>query len=225
MIDTQFQYQSQLPHSVVLIYDPIKTNQGTMSLQVFRLTDEFMSVYKAGVFTAAAFEAKQLTFNNIFEEVPVRFRANILSTVLLKQIEGASEIDTANHVLSLQTESFVEKNLELLIESVDELGAEQAKLAKHAQHVARQKQMVAQWLARRRAENGARRARNEAPLPETAAAAADDLGLKPATEPSRLESLLLTRQLASYCDALTDEAGASYAKLHTLDALRRTAQE
>jgi translation initiation factor 3 subunit H len=220
MIDTQYQYQSQIKNAVVLVYDPIKSNQGTVSLQAFRLTPAFMDIYASREYTKQSFEQRGLTFTSIFTEVPIRVRANILTKVLLRQLDGAEEVDTANHVLSLSASSFVEKNLELLIESVDDLAVEQNKFAKYAQQTARQQQQITVWLTRRRAENAARQARGERTLPETKEAAVTELGIKLPQEPSRLEALLLSRQLASYCDALTDEADSSEAKLRAVEALR-----
>lgn len=220
MIDTQYQYQSQIKNAVVLIYDPIKTNQGTVALQAFRLTPAFMEIYASRDYTKQSFEQRGLTFSSIFTEVPIRVRANILTSVLLRQLDGSAEVDTANHVLSLGASSFLEKNLELLIESIDDLTVEQGKFAKYAQQTARQQQQIAGWLTRRRAENLARQARGDRLLPETKEDAIAELNTKLPQEPSRLEALLLSRQLASYCSALTDEADSSEAKLRAVEALR-----
>ena len=51
MIETQFNYQSTIKKSVVLIYDPMKTSQGALALQAFRLSDVFMKVYKERTFS------------------------------------------------------------------------------------------------------------------------------------------------------------------------------
>lgn len=223
MIDTQYQYQSQIKNAVVLIYDPIKSNQGTVALQAFRLTPAFMHIYASRDYTKQSFEQRGLTFSSIFTEVPIRVHANILTQVLLRQLDGAAEVDTANHVLSLNASSFLEKNLELLIESIDDLTVEQSKFAKYAQITLRHTQLIATWQARRRTENAARLARGEKPLSETKEDAMAELNIKFPQEPSRLEALLLSRQLAGYCSALTDEAESSEAKLRAVEALRHAA--
>jgi translation initiation factor 3 subunit H len=221
MIDTQYQYQSQIKNAVVLVYDPIKSNQGTVSLQAFRLTPAFMDIYASREYTKQSFEQRGLTFTSIFTEVPIRVRANILTNVLLRQLDGAEEVDTANHVLSLSASSFVEKNLELLIESVDDLAVEQNKFCQvraadrapaaadhRVAHASsrRKRRTSGAWRAHAARDQGGRRRRAR----HQAAARAV----------SRLEALLLSRQLASYCDALTDEADSSEAKLRAVEALR-----
>ena len=42
----QLQYQETLPNSVVIIYDGVKTAQGTLSIKALRLTDAFCDKYK-----------------------------------------------------------------------------------------------------------------------------------------------------------------------------------
>lgn len=44
--DSQFSYQHAIEESVVLIYDPIKTAQGSLSLKAYRLTPELMEICK-----------------------------------------------------------------------------------------------------------------------------------------------------------------------------------
>ena len=51
MIETQYNYQDRIKKSVVIIYDPLKTSQGALSLKALRLTQKFMSLYKTQTFT------------------------------------------------------------------------------------------------------------------------------------------------------------------------------
>jgi len=45
-ITHQLQYQETLPKSVMLIYDGVKTSQGTLSIKALRLTDAFCDAYR-----------------------------------------------------------------------------------------------------------------------------------------------------------------------------------
>eukprot|EP00019_Armaparvus_languidus_P001784 CAMPEP_0168589734 /NCGR_PEP_ID=MMETSP0420-20121227/6173_1 /TAXON_ID=498008 /ORGANISM="Pessonella sp." /LENGTH=320 /DNA_ID=CAMNT_0008625307 /DNA_START=1 /DNA_END=963 /DNA_ORIENTATION=+ len=222
MVETQYQYQSNIKESVVIVYDPLKTSQGALAIQAFRLTNAFMKVYKEGSFSKESLQKNKVTFSNIFEEIPIRIQTSILAGVLLRQLDS-NERDASNQILNLNSDAFVEKNLELLIESVDELSVEQSKLARYTHQVSRQQQQQQQWLVRRKNENASRKARGLAPLPESEEAAAAAVGGKTLTEPSRLESLLLTRQLAGYCDQLSQHGGQAYAKRFAVEALRRSA--
>jgi translation initiation factor 3 subunit H len=43
---------------------------------------------------------------------------------------------------------------------------------------------------------------------------------KPVTPPSRLDSLLITKQIANYCDQINNFAGESFSKLFMVAGLR-----
>ncbi|XP_052358466.1 eukaryotic translation initiation factor 3 subunit H-like [Oncorhynchus keta] len=51
LLDSQFSYQHAIEESVVLIYDPIKTAQGSLSLKAYRLTPKLMEICKEKDFT------------------------------------------------------------------------------------------------------------------------------------------------------------------------------
>ncbi|XP_059527850.1 eukaryotic translation initiation factor 3 subunit H isoform X2 [Myotis daubentonii] len=54
LLDSQFSYQHAIEESVVLIYDPIKTAQGSLSLKAYRLTPKLMEVCKEKDFSPEA---------------------------------------------------------------------------------------------------------------------------------------------------------------------------
>jgi translation initiation factor 3 subunit H len=45
-VDTQFSYQEAIEKSVLIIYDPVRTDQGNLVLKALRLTPQFMMVYR-----------------------------------------------------------------------------------------------------------------------------------------------------------------------------------
>ena len=51
VIETQYEHQSNIKKSVVIVYDPLKTSQGALSLKAYRLTDKFMKLYREQSFT------------------------------------------------------------------------------------------------------------------------------------------------------------------------------
>lgn len=68
--------------------------------------------------------------------------------------------------------------------------AEAGKVSFYHRAAARQQQLQAAWLAKRRQENAARRAQGEDPLPE------EEPGLfKPLPEPSQLDNVLIANQI------------------------------
>ncbi|TMS11240.1 Eukaryotic translation initiation factor 3 subunit H [Larimichthys crocea] len=72
LLDSQFSYQHAIEESVVLIYDPIKTAQGSLSLKAYRLTPKLMEICKEKDFTPEGLKKANIGFEHMFEEVPIR---------------------------------------------------------------------------------------------------------------------------------------------------------
>jgi translation initiation factor 3 subunit H len=51
MIETQYNYQVTIPKCVVVVFDPLRSSHGALSLKALRLTEAFMALYKDKVFT------------------------------------------------------------------------------------------------------------------------------------------------------------------------------
>jgi translation initiation factor 3 subunit H len=45
-IDIQFNFQDRIKESVMIVYDPVKSSFGSLSLKAYRLTDAFMTLYR-----------------------------------------------------------------------------------------------------------------------------------------------------------------------------------
>ena len=118
--------------------------------------------------------------------------------------------------LNLSVAPFLEKNIESLLDCVDELVQEQQKVTTYHKSVARQAQNVASWLQKRRQENQARRAAGEEPLPEE-----DPSVMKPVPEPGLLENYLICNQMSTYCDQLNIASTQALQKLYVFEALQK----
>jgi translation initiation factor 3 subunit H len=53
-LEHQFHYQENIRNCIVLIFDPMQTTIGNLHLKAFRLTDEFMGLYRDKQFTLEA---------------------------------------------------------------------------------------------------------------------------------------------------------------------------
>merc|ERR1712087_863360 len=119
--------------------------------------------------------------------------------------------------LELHTNPVLEKQLQLLIECIDDLQQESSKLQHHERSLQRQKAMQQQYLAKKKAEALARAAKGEEPLPD------EDLSsnslFKAIPQPSRLESLLITNQMQAYCRQINQFTGQSFTKLFLMQSL------
>ena len=141
-------------------------------------------------------------------------RNSKLSQALLLELQDECAISTTAtdfSRLELHTNPFLEKQLQLLIECVDDLQQESNKLQQFDRNVQRQKSAQQQYHSKKKAEATQRMLRGEEPLPE------EDLSnnslFKPLVQPSRLESLLIANQMQAYCKQVSQFTGQSFAKL------------
>jgi len=93
----------------------------------------------------------RFTDNDIFEEVPIRIHNPLLIDALLTEWEGEESLHCTFDCLDLSTNPFLERNLECLLECVDDLAHEQAK----HEFFKRKRQQMGQMQRRRREEGGA----------------------------------------------------------------------
>jgi len=220
-VETQFNYQSNIKNGVVLIYDPSRARTSGLALRAFRLTDTFMSLYSDGKVTYEALAGANLTASaDVFQELPIAVRNSHLSAALLLELQDECGINAHSadfSRLELNTNPFLEKQLQLLIESIEDLQQESNRLQQYERAVQRQKSAQSSYLAKKRAEAVARRARGEEPLPE------EDLTtnpmFKPIPKPSRLDTLLITNQMSAYCQQINQFSGQSFAKLFLMQSL------
>eukprot|EP01114_Cavostelium_apophysatum_P003311 TRINITY_DN1313_c0_g1_i1.p1 TRINITY_DN1313_c0_g1~~TRINITY_DN1313_c0_g1_i1.p1 ORF type:complete len:366 (-),score=103.06 TRINITY_DN1313_c0_g1_i1:65-1111(-) len=215
-ITTQYKYQERIKKSVLITYDPLRTSQGILAIKALRLTQVFMDILKAGAFTKDTL--KGVSFEDVFEEIPIRIHNNSLANAFLHDLSERSSMDCDHEKLDLSTNPFLERNLEFMIDSMDELGAEQAKIRYFQNNQARQQAQQAAWLSKRRAENAARKKNGEELLPETDPS---NPIFKPIPEPSRLESLLLFNQINNYCKQTNEFSGNAFAKLYLFGELEK----
>ena len=119
--------------------------------------------------------------------------------------------------LELNTNPFLEKQLQLLIDCIEDLQQESNKLHSYERAVQRQKAALATLAAKKRAEAAARRSRGEEPLPEEDLSA--NVIFKPLAKPGRLDLLLVTNQMAAYLQQVNQFSGQSFVKLFLMQSL------
>jgi translation initiation factor 3 subunit H len=217
LIETFLNYQENIKRCVCIIYDPLRSAQGILALKALRLTDSFMELYRTQNFTGEKLREKNMSWTSIFEEIPVKIsNSSLVSSVMTELETDAPATQSDFDRLLLSTNPFYEKNLEFLIECMDDLGMEQQKFQYYYRNLSRQQGQQQAWLQKRRAENMARRAAGEEPLPEEDP---NNPVFKPIPEPSRLDSYLITNQVANYCDQINGFSGQSLSKIYLMDAL------
>ncbi|EDO39430.1 predicted protein [Nematostella vectensis] len=216
LLDSQYSYQKSIEESVVLIYDPLRTSQGMLTLKAFRLSDEMMKLYKDGEFSADKLSKAGISFHSMFQEIPLVIKNSSLMNVLLCELDENTPTPSADQFLTLSTGSYLEKNVRVLMESVDELCQDSNKYHNYQRSVIRQQQQKENYLQRRQQENQSRIQRGEDPLPD------EDLSkmFKPLPVPSRLDNLLLSEQVNTYCQHVHQFSTQSFGKFFLAQALQ-----
>eukprot|EP00461_Guttulinopsis_vulgaris_P001027 UN01027 len=70
MCQVMAQHQTLYPNSVMILYNPVLTQNGVISIRVVRLSEEFLAVEKANSFTPETFKKYQAQPDKIFQNVP-----------------------------------------------------------------------------------------------------------------------------------------------------------
>ncbi|GLB36223.1 putative component of the eukaryotic translation initiation factor 3 (eIF-3) complex, which is involved in protein synthesis of a specialized repertoire of mRNAs and, together with other initiation factors, stimulates binding of mRNA and methionyl-tRNAi to the 40S ribosome [Lyophyllum shimeji] len=228
LVDTQAIHQEKLRHGgIVIVHDISQTARGNASFRAFRLTSAFLNAHKTSNFSTSSLMAHSLTFSSILEEVPLKIRTNpLLSSFLgtlmepdesLASLDGelgtGSAIPPSFGVLEFGTAGLT-RNLEQIVEAVDNYRTEEGNLAYLSRQIARERLKADQFVTKRKEENAARVAQGLAPLPEEDVARL----FKIPAEPSRLESLLLLGQIDAYGKSLAGTASTGLVKMYAAKA-------
>ena len=171
----------------------------------------------------------RLTFSTILEEVPLKVRTNALLSAFLGSLSEAASPSTAQSNLALATSSAAippsysglnlgtgntARNLELVIEALDNYKTEEGNLAYLQRQIAREKAKADVAVAKRKEENVTRIAAGLAPIPE------EDVSrqFKIPPEPSRLDSMLLLGRIDAYGKSLEETASTGLVKMYAAKA-------
>ena len=120
-IDSQYMYQSAIDESIVLFFDPVRTQRGYLSLKAYRLTNLAMTLCKDGEFKPEILRQNKMSFEKFFEEIPIIIRNSHLIKALLLEIDQDMSIDAGRQILDIGGFSVVEKSLQSHIKSVEDL--------------------------------------------------------------------------------------------------------
>eukprot|EP00033_Pygsuia_biforma_P000819 GCRY01000953.1.p1 GENE.GCRY01000953.1~~GCRY01000953.1.p1 ORF type:complete len:316 (-),score=63.87 GCRY01000953.1:48-995(-) len=221
LIENQFAYQENIEGSVLIICDPLRLQEGLLALKAIRLQSSFMKLYRERKFSQEDLKQAGLSFSDIFEELPVEIHNNNLSTALLYSLQEQfpSLVQTDFDALDMSFSPFLERNLELLIDCIDDLAVEHNRYQNHEKYAQKIKASQQAWIAKRKAENAERALKGEEPLSEDVT---QSHGYKaiPAP-PSRLDALLVTNQVKTYCEQINSFASQSLNKLYLFDQVQQ----
>lgn len=212
LVENQFSYQDNLSdNAVVILYDPVQTARGQLTIKAYRLSKEFMRSYRDQRNTS------HIKPSDILDELPIRIRNPGLVNALIYDLQDNGAMDCDFDRLDLSSNPFLEKNLEMLCTWIDDLANEQYKFQSYVRNSLKQRHDQARWSDRRKKANEERRAAGEDPLPDDADGFVD----KKLDVPSRMESLLMSTQISAYCTQINKFVGASFEKIFLAGALQK----
>jgi translation initiation factor 3 subunit H len=199
VIEGQYHYQLDFGKKCIcILFDPLKTNNGVLGVKAIRLKDSFMDlltkVYKEQhsdrLQITQEFLAKmKIVASDMIEEIPVKITNAKLVEAFLYELEEGLELEKEGDfdALTLNIDTSLERNLESLLECVDDLTTEQNKFLYYQRRLAQQK----------------KKQKSE-----------EDVSLKQIQQPERLESLMITNQINNYCKDIESLFAQSITKLN-----------
>jgi len=211
-------YQDSIEESIVVVYDPQKTEKGFLSLKAYRLTPHALKLLAdiEGNITPELVKSLHLSYDRMFHEVPLVIRNSPLANALCCQLIEMKPQDRGLQFLDLGTSSVMETHLKFLLEKVDEIHQEAYKMNKFQMQVVKQQQEKAKYLHQKSLENSARLAKGEPAVPE------EDLNkvFRPIPPPSRLPTMLASGQIEMSSQQVSSFCSQALAKLFISEALQ-----
>ncbi|KAF2771768.1 eukaryotic translation initiation factor 3 subunit H [Teratosphaeria nubilosa] len=217
-IENQAFYQrAQDEKTASLVFDVSRSSAGGLNLKAYRLSATFMVAFKEGKFTTDSIQKSNLRYQDILVEIPIVVQNSHLLTSYLHQIPATppskplgfpASLAELSHdpsvstnplapnfdSLDLSIDPFLEKTCDQLLDSIEQHQTEQNNAQYYQRSKAREEAKIQQWQQKRKQENQLRAQQKQAPLPE------DEWQklFKLPTEPSRLEAMLVGRQIEQY---------------------------
>ncbi|KAK3720330.1 hypothetical protein LTR37_003741 [Vermiconidia calcicola] len=218
-IENQFFYQKVTDEkTVALVFDVGRSSAGSLSLKAYRLSPSFMASYREGKFNTEAIQKSNLRYQDILVELPLQIHNSHLLTSFLHQLpqppptknalDFPSSIVDLTHDpnissnplapnldhLDLSIDPFMEKTCDLLLDSIEAHQTEQNNAQYYQRSLAREQTKIQAWQAKRKQENQLRGQQKQPLLDENEWTKL----FKLPQEPSRLESMLVGRQVEQY---------------------------
>lgn len=206
-IDAQYVYQSSIDESIVISFDPVRTQRGFLSLKAYRLSNLAMSLCKEGEFKSESLRQSKMSFEKFFEEIPIVIRNSHLIKSVLLEIDETLPVDAGRQLLDIGGFSVMEKSVQSHIKSVDDLNKQA--------YTVRNQIIKKHEIAR---ENINRAAQKLPPMSEEEVAKV--MKSFKQTHIQRLDNLLTYTQTLNYCQQSSLYATQNIGKLFMAKAVQ-----
>lgn len=144
--------KSTLP-VIFVIYDPSKSTDSLLSLQVLKLSDAFVKTWNSEArFAARNLIDNRLTYRNIFEEVPSKIRNSNLTDLKIQELdvnsEYGNELELTSNYLKITTQTS-----EQLIDAIDNFNHNLGNFNYFQRSLSRELTKINQWKLRAKQEH------------------------------------------------------------------------
>lgn len=219
IIDIQYHYQKKIPGSVIVVYDPFRTQRGRLALKAYRLSNDFMKLYAKGDFSHSGFADFKLDSTGIMEEIPIKVHNSHLVHGFLYELRENKNMSCDFDRLNLGCDGSMKKSLKTLSSCIDDYSSEQSKFQFIQRQIARLKVQQQTFITNRAQENDIRVKSGQEALPD------EDLlknaVFKPIPQPSRLETFVISNHMSNYCDQISLESSLAFNKLYVAEGLAK----
>jgi len=162
MLESLADYQASLSEAIVLIYDPVSTRQGTLSIRALRLSPKAFEFCQMD-WSPEVVKGSGVNFSSMLQELPVTIKNSNLMNVLLAELRLLKPKRSAAH-LELGTRNNLEKSLRAMTGNIDELNKSIGAYNKYTMDKQRNDALLNQAIQKRQVENEQRAQRGEPAL-------------------------------------------------------------
>lgn len=216
-IQEQYNFQKAIPSSICIVHEPQRSKEGKLSIKAYRLTDDYMKLHDSDKFSVQAFEIAGMTYDRVFREVPIKVHNSNLVHAFLYELRENKALSCDADRLRNSMGSNLVQNMRVLSSSIDAYANEQRRFQSYQKDKARQTAQQKAHLQKLEDEKDSKEKLGQNVSPE------EDLSRNPLfkdiASPSRLESMLICRQIKEYCGQVVASANESFHKLYTLESL------
>jgi len=146
LVDAQYHYQRQVPNAVMLLYDPVQTARGRLTIHAYRLSDTFMSVYERGAMYQHIFNDHNLKSTDIFQSLPIKIHNSHLVHGFLYELRESKRM-LSDEILSVGgTSTYLSTHVNACSSGMDEYLQEQSQFQYYQRSVSRQRQAQINYL-------------------------------------------------------------------------------
>uniref|UniRef100_A0A7S0ZE47 MPN domain-containing protein n=1 Tax=Timspurckia oligopyrenoides TaxID=708627 RepID=A0A7S0ZE47_9RHOD len=222
-LETQASYQSNLNAVVCLIYDPVRTVEGSLNLRAFRIGSKFMNLYENSSFDSFSFAKFDVnSIEEIIEEVPIRIRNVSLINAMVSTLEISDEMTGVNDLCTIRLDDvklpILEQSLDSVLNELDEVTRDQSRYTFFVRNFMKVHGAQLDAILKKK-KNKAKNASSSRDWEKSETVA---LNAMFANEPQRLETKLILRDLESYLDTINKLSQSDLLRTRAVEAIQST---